>query len=572
MRTYFLRLAAAVFFMALFCQPVFAQTPPPGSDAGAQAQRYKTDVDAEKKRLEFKKPKAPEITVEEEPAGPAAPEGISFVLKAVNVTGSTMFTPQDFDPIYQSFIGHTVSYVDLNNIISLIKDKYKEDGYLTTTAYLPEQEISGGIVEIRVQEGKMGVLTIENNRWTKDSFIRRFFHSKKNEILNFKTLERDVLRLNKRNDFDVKTVISAGAEPGQSDVVLKVDDQYPNHIGVGADNQGTRLVGKTRNSLLLHSSNLSGYGDTIFLNSTYSSLSFGQSLIYEVPIDTYGSKFGFEYTYYKMRLGKEYKSFDIRGKTFIFTPYLTKELFLTETFEGNAHVGIDIKCIRKTQEEIVTSDDQLRMPYMSFDFSAQDATGYTTFSPQTTFSTQNFMGASSRNHPTTSRPGSGGFFVKYEQNLSRIQKMPWGTYLFLKSDFQIASHTLPSSEQIQFGGANSVRGYPEGDYLADIGGSLNMEWVFPMFLIPKTWTAPGSVSPLRDKIQGVVFVDMGGGHLKKVLPGERPNKFLASVGGGLRLRVVKNFYLRLDWAQRLGDRPTPGSGPSSFHITFQYET
>lgn len=571
MKKLFLRLAIIIFTFLFSNQSLFAQSPPPGSDAGAQAQRYKTGVDEEKKRLEFKKPKPPDITVEEKPEE-GITKGPSFVLKGLKVSGSTIFDTQELELIYGPFIGRTVSYNDLNNIISLIKDKYKEKGYLTTTAYLPEQNISGGLVEIRVQEGKMGTLTIENNRWAKDALIRRFVHSKKNEILNLKILEKDVLRLNKWNDFDVKTVISPGQEPGTSDITFKIDDQNPNHIGIGYDNQGTRLVGKLRNSLSLRSSNLSGRGDTIFLNSTYSSLSFGQSLAYELPLGTDGTKLGFEYTYYKMRIGKEYKDSNIRGKTFIYTPYLTKELFLSEAYEGYAHLGMDIKCIYKTQEEIVTSDDQLRMPYLSFDFSNTDSQGVTSFSPQTTFSTQNFIGASSRNHPTTSRSGTGGFFVKYEQNLSRIQKMPWGTYLSLRSDFQIASHTLPSSEQIQFGGANSVRGYPEGDYLADIGGSLNMEWVFPMFLIPKTWTAPGSVSPLQDRIQGVFFVDMGGGHLKKVLPGERPNKFLASVGGGLRVRLVKGFYLRLDWAQRVGDRPTPDSGPSTFHITFQYET
>lgn len=564
------QVSVVVSFLLFFCLQVHAQNPPPGSDAGAQAQRYRTGVDDEKKRLEFKKPKTPDITIEEEPQAPSE-EGVSFVLKEIDISGSTVFTREDFQSLYRSFIGHSVTFADLDNVISLIKAKYKEKGYLTTTVYLPEQEIKDGMVEIRIVEGRMGDLSIEGNRWTSDSLISRFFHSKKNEILNLKSLEKDVLRLNKRADFDVKTVISPGKEPGTSDIILKIEEQYPNHIGVGCDNQGTRLVGKIRNSLSLRSSNLSGRADTLFLNSTYSSLSFGQSLIYEIPVDTYGTKLGFEYTYYKMRLGKEYKDSNIRGKTFIYTPYLTKELYLSEAFEAYAHLGLEIKCIRKTQDEVVTSDDQLRMPYVSGDFTYLDPWGYTSFSPRATFSTQNFMGASSRNHPTTSRLGTGGFFVKYEQPLSRVQKMPWGTYLYLKSDFQIASHTLPSSEQIQFGGAYSVRGYPEGDYLADTGGALSMEWVFPCFLIPKNWALFGSLTPLREKIQGVVFVDMGGGQLKKVLPGERPNKFLASVGGGLRLRVVDNFYLRLDWAQRVGDRPTSDSGPSTFHITFQYE-
>lgn len=178
MKKLFLRLAIIIFTFLFSNQSLFAQSPPPGSDAGAQAQRYKTGVDEEKKRLEFKKPKPPDITVEEKPEE-GITKGPSFVLKGLKVSGSTIFDTQELELIYGPFIGRTVSYNDLNNIISLIKDKYKEKGYLTTTAYLPEQNISGGLVEIRVQEGKMGTLTIENNRWAKDALIRRFVHSKK---------------------------------------------------------------------------------------------------------------------------------------------------------------------------------------------------------------------------------------------------------------------------------------------------------------------------------------------------------------------------------------------------------
>ena len=68
----------------------------------------------------------------------------------------------------------------------------------------------------------------------------------------------------------------------------------------------------------------------------------------------------------------------------------------------------------------------------------------------------------------------------------------------------------------------------------------------------------------------VFFVDVGGGDLKKVLHGEKKDKFLAGVGGGLRLRF-KLFSLRLDWAKAVGDKQTSGSGPSTFYFTFQSE-
>ena len=149
--------------------------------------------------------------------------------------------------------------------------------------------------------------------------------------------------------------------------------------------------------------------------------------------------------------------------------------------------------------------------------------------------------------------------------------MPWDGYLSLRSQFQIASRTLPSSEQFQLGGANSVRGYPEGDYLCDTGAHLNADWVMPMYLIPKEWKLSGSDIPLRHQIEPVIFADIGGRGQKKMIGGERRGKFLAGAGGGLRIRFFNKISCRLEWARRVGNRPTSGSGPSSFYITFQSE-
>lgn len=141
----------------------------------------------------------------------------------------------------------------------------------------------------------------------------------------------------------------------------------------------------------------------------------------------------------------------------------------------------------------------------------------------------------------------------------------------LSSQFQIASHSLPSSEQIQLGGVNSIRGYPEGDYLADTGGNLNVDWVFPMYLIPENWKLPNSNEQLRRQIEPVIFTDLGGGKLKSVLAGERRDKFMMGVGAGVRFRLYGKSYIRLDWANRVGDRPVQGNGNSTFHFTFQSE-
>ena len=557
-------------FLIFLSGVALAQNIPPGQGAGAEGARFKKETEQKIEGLQKKKAKAPEIPIEEK-AAPAAPEGVAFVLKDVKISGVTLFKPEDFRPVYEPYIGKKITYKDLSYLSDKIKAKYKEKGYLTTTAYLPEQEIKEGVVEIRVAEGKAGNIKIEGNKWTSSSLIEKYIHLKKNELLNVNTLQRDILRLNQGTDLQLYATLTKGEAPETSDITLKAVEKNPYHAVVGFDNQGTRLTGKDRGSLILWSSNLTGNLDTIFINNLFSSNSLGESVNYAIPIGTNGTKFGIDSTYFKMKIGKEFKPFDITGVTQIYSPHISWELALDELFQANLNLGMDIKSIIQKTGGTQSSDDQLRTPYFGFNFTQNDNFGQTSFSPRFDFGTSNFWGSSSRNHTSASRAGTGGDFFKYSQYVGRIQKMPFDSYISIRSQFQAASHTLPSSEQLQIGGANSVRGYPEGDYLSDNGGYVSADWVMPMFFIPKDWKLAGQPTVLRHQIEPVLFADIGGGGLKKVETGELKDKFLAGIGAGLRVHFSNKYSLRLDWAKHVGDRPTAGSGPSNFYITFQSE-
>lgn len=563
------RLLSFIFCVAIF--PLSAAVAErAGEDVAAQAERYWQDTE---KRKEAGKEKArlPEIEVEREKEVPAA-KGLSFVLKDVIITGSTVFKTDYFRPVYQPYLGKKVSFKELEEISAKVRASYKEKGYLTTTVYLPEQEVVSGRIEIRIVEGKMGELRVEGNKWFAGNVLKKYFHTGGLEVLNMKKLQRDILRLNQNPDLEVRTVISTGEMPETSDIILTVKERMPYHFGVGFDNQGTRLVGRYRESVWLRSSNLSGNLDSLYVGTLLSSKALGESISYQFPVTTYGTKIGLDITHFNTKLGKEFKAFDIIGNTQMYTPHISQELYLSEDFQADVDTGIEIKSVKKKMSGETTVKDELRLPYICFNFLKRHSFLATSvFTPRITFGVKDFLGASARNHPNAGRPGTEAPFVKYEQFLRHMRKMPFESYVTARSQFQIPTRALPSSEQLQLGGANSIRGYPEGDYLADFGGSLNLDWAFASYWIPKYWKLPGQEMPLRYQIEPVVFVDAGGGKLKKTFPGEERYKFLLGAGGGLRINFSGNISLRLEWAKHLGDKPTGGAGPSTFHLTFQSE-
>ena len=421
----------------------------------------------------------------------------------------------------------------------------------------------------------MGRLLIEGNRWFAKNILEKYFNLKKNEILDIRTVQRDILRLNQNPDLEVKTIISPGKEPQTSDIVLKVKDKFPYHIGGGSDNEGMRLTGKYRASVTGRSTNLTSNNDSLFYTSVATSGSSGDFVSYMTPINTHGLKAGFDFSYFTVKIGREFRDFDIVGNTWDYVPHISGEIYLTDDMQISADSGLNIKSTKKFVHRDITVNEQLRMLYYRMDISKMDSFfggGQTTFSPEVDFSIgQGFLGASDEDNPKASRAGTDGYFLKYIHTVRRVQRMPWESYAILKHQLQLVSHTLPSSEQLQLGGESSIRGYPEGDYLADIGASLNADWVFPMYLIPKDYKLPRDETPLRNEIQPVIFMDLGGGKLTRTMPGERTYKFLMGLGGGLRINLYNRLSARIEWAQAIGADPTPNSGPSSFHVTVNFE-
>ncbi|MCX5666950.1 MAG: hypothetical protein NTY34_01370 [Candidatus Omnitrophica bacterium] len=579
-RLYRIMVSVSIFIVvSIFLSSTsIAQAPPPrapsGDSPGAQASRFKEESELEKSRLERKKPKAPQIDIEEEAKKSAIEGGPSFILNDVKVTGSTIFSPDHLRGAYEPYLGKKVTYRDIDDIVTKVRSEYKRLGYLTTNVYLPEQDAADGKIEIRILEGIVGEVKVEGNKWFSSKLIQKYLHAKKNELLNVFKFSRDLLRLNQNSDLEARAVIGAGKDPGSSDITLKVIDKFPYHAGAAFDNQGTRLVGKLRTSMSFRSTSMFGRNDSLFFNTIESALSQGNFVSYSYPIDTYGTRLGFDAVIFTNKLGLEYKGFGITGNTQIYTPKIMSQMYLAEGLQMNTEGGIDIKSSRKWAMGQMSTNDQLRIPYVNFDLTKLDSFfggGQTSLLSQFRFSAAHFLGAAGANHVSASRSGSGGFFFVFEQTVRRVQRMPFDSYISARAQFQNATHTLPSSEQMQFGGANYNRGYPEGDYMADYGANLSVDWILPMPFVPKDFKLPYSETPLRHQFEPVVFMDMGGGELKDTGPGERETKFLMGLGGGLKVQINKNLFLKLEWAERVGDRPSQGQGTSNFHIAFQGE-
>lgn len=194
----------------------------------------------------------------------------------------------------------------------------------------------------------------------------------------------------------------------------------------------------------------------------------------------------------------------------------------------------------------------------------------TTFNEDTSFGTKLF-GATGENNPLAGRQGASPNFIKFENTLTRLVNFPYRTSLVIKVSSQVSTAKLTPQEEFYLGGANTVRGYPEGDYLGDQGILLNLEYTVPFFFLPSDWQLPRSNQPLWKDCQFVFFFDEGYARLIGSAITETPKRHLMGAGAGVRIHVTKFLSANLSLAHVLGQEPLTDSDHTRLHFNLQTE-
>jgi hemolysin activation/secretion protein len=130
----------------------------------------------------------------------------------------------------------------------------------------------------------------------------------------------------------------------------------------------------------------------------------------------------------------------------------------------------------------------------------------------------------------------------------------------LRVDGQASSQPLVSNEQFLAGGADSVRGYYEGEAAGDFGWRLRAEVKTPSLF---------DVEGLS--LRGVGFAEGAYLSLNEPLPGQTSEFRLASAGLGLRLKASKGFNFYADWARALRAGPRTKDGEDRIHVRMGYQ-
>ena len=141
----------------------------------------------EKEQLDKQTPKKEKKKVIKAKAEEYATKGV--YAENIKVSPSQILTQSEIQAILEEYVGTNVTFDQLQGIVKDLNRLYLKKGFVTARAYIPEQTIEDGVINIELLEGKFGNVNIYDNKWTKKKYIEKQLDIKKGELFDIKLLE-----------------------------------------------------------------------------------------------------------------------------------------------------------------------------------------------------------------------------------------------------------------------------------------------------------------------------------------------------------------------------------------------
>ena len=150
------------------------------------------------------------------------------------ITGNNSIATGDLLQILDSLVNKPQNIIKINAAIEEIQDYYASQGYILArvTSITDDPD---GVVNVTIDEGKIGSIIIEGNKKTKEFVVRRNILTQPGTIYNENLIKQDLMRLYGTQAFkDVKRTIERDEEnPDVYDVTIHLEEQRTGTISIG---------------------------------------------------------------------------------------------------------------------------------------------------------------------------------------------------------------------------------------------------------------------------------------------------------------------------------------------------
>ena len=274
----------AVLGSAFFVISAFAQVPLPG-ERDLIRDRQERLLEEQRRRLEELQ-QLPGREVLPEPPAPVEDERC-FVIEQIDLVGAMLLSPADRAAILKPYNGQCLGVGQLNQLLADITNHYLGRGYVTTRAYLPQQDLASGTLQVTVIEGQLEGL--DSSELASDRELAMSFPGTTGRVLNLRELEQLVEQLNRLPSRQAQLELVPGEQVGGSRVQLQGQRSKPWRVSLARHNDGQLSTGEQQWGLGLDWDSPLGLADQLSLRAGRDAVSdsyrhsHSQSLSYSLP-------------------------------------------------------------------------------------------------------------------------------------------------------------------------------------------------------------------------------------------------------------------------------------------------
>ncbi|MEM1315178.1 MAG: POTRA domain-containing protein, partial [Pseudomonadota bacterium] len=511
---------------------------------------------------------------------PSNADEIRFVLNALDVEGSSIYSDAEIVALAGDRLGREVSLVDVFAIAGELQARYRQDGYLFTRVVVPAQSIQGGAVRLEAIEAVLTVVEVEEPDVPVGPVIAlaEAIVAELRGLRNPRTdqIESVLLRLN-----DIPGITRAAAVPRIGEGERGAVELYVNmerdavDATVFADNRQSPILGKGLIGVVGSLNSWSPRGDSTtlsaFISSGFDRRDFGERWTVQAEhrhfIGSDGLNLRGRLLYSESRPGERVANFEIVGdqteiEALLYYPLRRTRPLSIDVFGGVEYVKVDSVTpspslpggVQLPVPDIVV-DDSLTVASFGFEGLQRDVLGYTEGRAEVRVGLDLF-GATSASDVNKSRSDGDATFALIKGEIERTLPVAEGWTLWGKAWGQASSTPLLASEEFAIGGAEIGRAYYPSEYVGDsgFGAAVELRWnetfAWRRFRAPVELYGYGDFGEVRNNGDGV--------------PGYAS---ITSAGFGLRTQIAGRVAVNLEAARPL-NRPILYDGSDAWRFLF----
>lgn len=531
-----------ILSLCLAITPAHAQTPP---NAGSLLQQIERDQ--EQQLLQPKKPAelvAPPLEME-------APAGLSITVQEFRFAGNTLLTASQLAPAVESYLNRPLDFTGLNQAAAAVAEVYRQAGWIVRV-YLPRQEIVDGIVTLQIVEAVFGKVQFDGNDITHFTRERAAAWVKAaqqaGQPISTDNLDRATLLLDDLPGVTASASLTSGTSQAESDLILKLADEFPWTGEVGLDNTGTRSTGAWRATANAFLNSPLLIGDQVLANAIYSEGSDYLRLAYTSPIGYDGWRIGANLSGLNYKLiGADFQALQAKGDSTTWGLDANYPIIRGRTHNLYLLTSYDNKHFNNIASGTTTSRYSLQTINIGLTgnlFDNLGGGGANQGSLMLAFGNVD-LGGSPNLASEAITTKTQGDYIKLRYAFSRQQAITSDLSFYAGITGQFANKNLDSAEKLYLGGASGVRAYPSNEGGGSEGEIANLELRYR----------------LQPNLSVTGFYDWG-----KILI-NRINDFAGASalnrynlkGTGIALNWIgpNGFIVKGIYARRIGNNPNP---------------